>query len=79
MLDTLRSADRLARNGGDASPIVQRVQIRGIGGHLLDGQLDRELRVFKADVRKLKGMGLTTSFEVGYELTALGRRVLDSL
>ncbi|MHC4946845.1 MAG: hypothetical protein ACYTG1_01090 [Planctomycetota bacterium] len=39
--------------------------------------LDRDLRAFKADVRKLKGPGLTTSFEVGYELTPLGRRVLE--
>ena len=29
-----------------------------------------------ADVRKLNGMGLTMSFKVGYELTALGKRVL---
>ena len=41
--------------------------------------LDRELRAFKADVRKLKAMGLTTSFEVGYELTPLGRRILKAL
>ena len=41
--------------------------------------LDRELRAFKADVRKLKRMGLTTSFEIGYELTALGRRILKAL
>lgn len=39
-------------------------------------RLKRELRAFKADVRKLKAMGLTQSFEVGYDLTPLGRRVL---
>ena len=42
-------------------------------------QLERELPKFKADVRKLKGLGLTKSHEVGYELTALGRRVLEEL
>ena len=42
-------------------------------------KVDRELRVFKADVRKLKGLGLTRSFEVGYELTPLGRQVLKAL
>ena len=34
---------------------------------------------FKAKVRKLKKLGLTVSFEVGYELSAGGRRVLQSL
>jgi hypothetical protein len=28
---------------------------------------------FKANVRKLKGLGLTTSLEVGYELSPRGR------
>ncbi len=42
-------------------------------------KLGRELPAFKSDVRKLKGMGLTRSFEVGYELTPLGRRVLSRL
>jgi hypothetical protein len=32
---------------------------------------------FKADVRKLKALGLTESLEVGYRLTSLGGAVLD--
>jgi hypothetical protein len=35
-------------------------------------RLGRETAPFKADVRKLKKLGLTRSFEVGYELTARG-------
>jgi hypothetical protein len=30
---------------------------------------------FKADVRKLKALGLTESLEIGYRLTSLGKRV----
>jgi hypothetical protein len=34
---------------------------------------------FKANVRKLKALGLTLSLPVGYELTELGQTYLDSL
>ncbi len=36
-------------------------------------QLRRDRIAFKADVRKLKALGLTESLETGYRLTALGR------
>ena len=36
-------------------------------------QVDRETAPFKADVRKLKRLGLTISHEVGYELSPRGR------
>lgn len=36
----------------------------------------REVPKFKADVRKLKYMGLTRSLGTGYELTELGKQVL---
>jgi hypothetical protein len=39
-------------------------------------RLGRETAPFKADVRKLKRLGLTRSFEVGYELTARAREFL---
>lgn len=38
-----------------------------------------ETAKFKTDVRKLKGLGLTISLEVGYELSPRGRAVLDAL
>ena len=39
--------------------------------------LGRERLPFKADVRKLKALGLTESLEVGYRLSPRGRAYLD--
>ena len=39
----------------------------------------RETAPFKADIRKLKALGLTISLEVGYELSPRGRAVLTAL
>jgi hypothetical protein len=41
--------------------------------------LGRERLPFKADVRKLKALGLTQSLDVGYRLSPRGRTVLDHL
>lgn len=38
----------------------------------------QELHTFKTDVRKLKNLGLTTSLEVGYRLSARGEAYLRS-
>jgi hypothetical protein len=40
-------------------------------------KVKRETAPFKVDVRKLKKLGLTMSFEVGYELSPRGRRFLQ--
>jgi biotin operon repressor len=40
--------------------------------------LGRERFALKADVRKLKRLGLTLSLEVGYELSPRGRSYLDA-
>lgn len=42
-------------------------------------RLGRETLDLKADVRKLKALGLTVSYEVGYGLTPLGEQVLRVL
>jgi hypothetical protein len=42
----------------------------------LAGTLGRERAPFKADVRKLKALGLTESLEVGYRLSPRGRAFL---
>ncbi len=42
----------------------------------LAASLGRDTPSFKADVRKLKRLGLTQSFEVGYELSPRGRAYL---
>jgi hypothetical protein len=45
----------------------------------LAGMISRETKPFKADVVKLKKLGLTQSFEVGYDLTPRGRSFLERL
>jgi len=42
-------------------------------------RMKRETAPFKVDVRKLKRLGLTQSFEVGYSLTPRGQAFLDGL
>jgi hypothetical protein len=44
----------------------------------LAAKLKRDTLPFKTDVRKLKRLGLTQSFEVGYELSPRGRAYLDA-
>jgi hypothetical protein len=39
----------------------------------------QEMLVFKANVRKLKALGLTESLEVGYRLSRRGRALLDQV
>lgn len=43
----------------------------------LAAELGRERDPFKIDVRKLKNLGLTRSFEVGYEVSPRGRSYLE--
>jgi hypothetical protein len=38
--------------------------------------MGRDLDPFKIDVRKLKNLGLTRSFDVGYEVSPRGRSYL---
>ncbi len=45
----------------------------------LAAEQGRETAKFKADIRKLKALGLTISLEVGYELSPRGHVVLDAL
>jgi hypothetical protein len=45
----------------------------------LAAELGRETLPFKVDVRKLKKLGLTQSFEVGYEISPRGRAYLAAL
>jgi hypothetical protein len=47
-----------------------------IAASQLAKKVGRETQPFKADVRKLKRLGLTQSFEVGYELSPRGRAYL---
>jgi hypothetical protein len=49
-----------------------------IAASKLAAKLSRETAPFKVDVRKLKKLGLTQSFEVGYEISPRGRAYLDA-
>lgn len=55
----------------DANPIVACSQLAPTAG--------METKTFKANVRKLKRLGLTISYETGHGLTSLGSRVLSSI
>jgi hypothetical protein len=48
----------------------------GVVSTTLAAMVDRERFAFKADVRKLKALGLTESLEIGYRLSALGESYL---
>jgi hypothetical protein len=50
-----------------------------IAASKLAAQLKRETLPFKTDVRKLKKLGLTQSFEVGYEISPRGRAYLTAI
>ncbi len=50
-----------------------------IAASKLAAQLKRETLPFKTDVRKLKKLGLTQSFEVGYEISPRGRSYLAAI
>jgi hypothetical protein len=49
-----------------------------IAASKLAAKVGRETEPFKVDVRKLKKLGLTQSFEVGYEISPRGRAYLDA-
>jgi hypothetical protein len=49
-----------------------------IAASQLAKKLKRETQPFKVDVRKLKKLGLTQSFEVGYEIAPRGRTYLEA-
>ena len=49
-----------------------------IAASKLAAKLGRETLPFKADVVKLKKLGLTQSFEIGYEIAPRGRAYLDA-
>ncbi len=51
----------------------------GVVSRHLAPQMGMHRDDFKVNVRKLKGLGLTLSLPVGYELTELGQSCLDSL
>jgi hypothetical protein len=71
---------QLARMGEWTVPTLRLIARRPrVAASKLAVQLGRERDPFKVDVRKLKRLGLTQSFEVGYELSPRGRALLARL
>lgn len=74
---------RLDRMDGGKSGVWTRETLQLIGQHEgvraanLAARLGRETLPFKADVRRLKALGLTESLEVGYRLSPRGRAFLE--
>ena len=79
--DALRTADRASVAAGASRPWT-RATLELIAAHprvaasALAQQIGRDRAEFKADVVKLKKLGLTQSFGVGYDLTPRGRAYL---
>jgi hypothetical protein len=71
---------RLSRMDADASWTARTLAIIAarprIAASQLAKHLKRETLPFKVDVRKLKKLGLTQSFEVGYEISPRGKAYL---
>ena len=73
----LEKMDRLSKHGPWTKQTLEIIaQNPRTAASKLAPLLGRETRPFKAEVRKLKKLGLTVSFEVGYELTPLGEAFL---
>jgi len=73
-------ARRLERLGDWTLPTLRLIRRRPrVAASRLALSLGRERDPFKIDVRKLKRLGLTQSFEVGYELSPRGRALLKAL
>lgn len=70
----LSAMDRRSKAGAWTAPTL-RLIARHPGRRAADlaAELGRDTLPFKADVRKLKRLGLTRALEVGYEVTPLGR------
>ena len=78
--DRLAKMDGRARQGPWTQTALEAIAVApGRRAAELAAEQGRETARFKADVRKLKALGLTTSLEVGYELSPRGRIVLDAL
>ena len=73
----LAGMDERSRHGPWTAQTLGLIRARPhIVASQLAGDVGRETAPFKADVRKLKRLGLTISHEVGYELSPRGRAFL---
>jgi hypothetical protein len=74
----LERLDRAGRRAPWTAAVLQLIAARpGVRAGDLAAELGRERLPFKADVRKLKALGLTESLGVGYRLSPRGRAWLE--
>jgi hypothetical protein len=74
----LTRLDRASSHGAWTGATLRAIaDAPGVRAADLAERLGRERLPFKADVRKLKALGLTESLEVGYRLSPRGRAYLD--
>lgn len=81
--DVTTITKKLARLDGDAPWTLETLRLiekkPRVVARLLAKELGRERDPFKVDVRKLKRLGLTQSFEVGYEISPRGKAYLRAI
>jgi hypothetical protein len=76
----LAKLDAGRRTGPWTRPILEWIRDHpGVISTELAALLGREVAPMKADIRRLKALGLTESLRVGYRLSPRGRAYLDSL
>lgn len=80
ILARLARLDAASRHGPWTSAVLLLIgQFPGTRSADLAATIKREPKSFKADVAKLKELGLTESLEVGYRLSHRGRALLSQL
>ena len=80
VLATLEAMDRRSRRGPWTRQHLELIEANpGVLAETIAASIGRERRPFKADVRRLKELGLTESLPVGYRLSPRGRAVLKAL
>jgi len=75
----LARLDALATKAWTAETLAIIERTPRVAASRLAAELGRETLPFKTDVRKLKKLGLTQSFEVGYEISPRGRAYLAAV
>ncbi len=78
LADLKKRVARLERAGPWVKKVMRLIARNPrVAASKLAKKLGRETAPFKVDVRKLKKLGLTMSFEVGYELSPRGKKFLS--
>ena len=81
MIDTkLAGMDARSDHGAWTTATLALIAARpGVRAADLAPSVGRERRAFKADVRKLKALGLTLSLEIGYRISPRGQAYLEAI